>query len=58
MERDLLEGVSSERERVRNMYICTYMALSHSINDNESCAELLLERMDNVSINGADKSGR
>ena len=34
------------------------ISLSHSINDNESCADLLLERMDNVSINGADKSGR
>ena len=38
--------------------ITLHVCLSHSINDNESCADLLLERMDNVSINSADKSGR
>ena len=45
-----------ERESLYARNTC--MALSHSINDNESCADLLLERMDNVSINSADKSGR
>ena len=30
----------------------------HRINDNESCADLLLERMDNVSVNSPDKAGR
>lgn len=39
------------------LYLCVY-ALLHSINDNESCAELLLERMDNDSVNHPDKAGR
>ena len=50
------EGEGRERNSIIYRDIC--ISLSHSINDNESCADLLLERMDNVSINGADESGR
>ena len=39
------------------LYSCVYTLL-HSINDNESCAELLLERIDNVSVNHPDRAGR
>ena len=31
---------------------------THSINDNESCAELLLERMDMDGVNTVDSGGR
>ena len=58
----IFNGREREREererRIDSQSIEMCISLSHSINDNESCADLLLERMDNVSINGADKSGR
>ena len=38
--------------------MCVLLCSFYSINDNESCADLLLERMDSVSVNSVDKAGR